>query len=223
MKKVRFKCKECGECCKNFAKGYLPLWEFEVYELLEKAKEKNIEIPIKSIKPVDPLFEEITGVVIFPYYGLFMEPCPFLKESKCIIYPNRFSICRRFPVLIHPEYKNFLKEGLEERDFMNCKNFNILGFINEINFQPTQEKSFELFNKNLGKIADEAKEANKMRIFIDNKMRQLISEKKVVLRKIPEEIVSKCKKMPILYFLRKRGFLSQKELKEFSPVSVNSN
>ncbi|VVB79071.1 Putative zinc- or iron-chelating domain protein [uncultured archaeon] len=216
MKKVSFKCKSCGKCCQEFARGYLPLWEFEVYDLLEKAREKGIEIPIGSIKPVDPLFEEVTGVAIFPYYGLFMEPCPFLKGNKCSIYKNRFSICRRFPILIHPEYKNFIKDGLEEKDFMFCDNFNLPAFVNEVNFQPSQEKSFEVFNKGFGKIAEEAKDANKMREFIDEKMKQLIEDKKVVLRRIPEDVVSKCKKMPILYFLRKRGFLSQKELQDLT-------
>lgn len=216
MRKVVFKCKSCGKCCENFAKGYLPLWEFEVYDLLEKAREKGIDISIGSIKPIDPLFEEITGVVIFPYYGLFIEPCPFLKGNKCDIYKNRFSICKRFPILIHPEYKNFLKDGLEEKDFMYCENFNLPAFVNEVNFQATQEKSFEIFNKGFGNIAEEAKDANKMRDFIDNKMRQLIAEEKVVLRRIPDLVVTKCKKMPILYFLRKRGFLSQKELKDFT-------
>lgn len=215
MKKVSFQCKKCGQCCKRFAKGFLPLWEFEVYEMLELAKEKGIEIPAGKIKPVDPLFEEITGVIVFPYYGLFMEPCPFLdKKNNCRIYDQRFSICRRFPILIHPEYKNFLKDGIEEKDFMLCENFDLPVFLNQVNFQPSKEKSMKAFEKAFGRIAEDAKKANKVKNFIDGKMRQLIADKKVVFKKVPDQLSWRYKQMPVLYFLRKRGFLNQKELSE---------
>jgi Fe-S-cluster containining protein len=121
----KFSCVGCGECCKSFGKGYLPLFEKE-YLKIKKISEKN-KIILK-LKPVEIFKDEISEKYFCFMYGIFNEPCVFLKDNKCSIYSKRPLICRQFPIFSIEKYSN---EEIPE--FMECINFKMKeGKIKEI-------------------------------------------------------------------------------------------
>ena len=131
MKNMRnkFICKGCGECCKKFGKGKnssLPLFEWEVEQYKELAKQKGINL---NISPLHYFLDKKSGFVFCLNYGMFNTPCPFLQENKCSIYDYRALICRQFPLLNVPEIVKENKESMKTNNigasdfFSHCPNF----------------------------------------------------------------------------------------------------
>jgi Fe-S-cluster containining protein len=120
---MHFKCKGCGDCCRNFGeKGKcIPLFDFEVERLKEIAARKNIKI---EFKPRKYLLEENSGIIFVYLYGLNHNVCPFLKEKKCSIYQERPIICRQFPILWTARFHkgdDFGASCLSECTYFDCK------------------------------------------------------------------------------------------------------
>lgn len=207
----KFSCKNCGACCTRFGiEGALPFFEWEIDKVKKEAKNRKIKL---NIKPLNLMFDEISGIYFFPQYGMFNEPCPFLGKEKCLIYSKRPAVCRMFPLIKTPliEEKNI---GFGWFSF--CPNFNPEKFIKEkenLSIEQVREK-FDEF----GECNEVCFKATKSRNKIDEIMKKLIQEKRVKLRSA-QEIEEKIKALPILRFLVKINAISPKEkielIKEF--------
>jgi Fe-S-cluster containining protein len=108
----KFICEGCGNCCKKFGPKGLPLFDFEKERALKIAKQLGLKLDIRPTEIVD-------GKTVL--YGMFSEPCPFLKDNKCSIYDERFLICRQFPIFSTASFKFSKISGVPE--FMECPNF----------------------------------------------------------------------------------------------------
>jgi len=115
---MKFKCKECGECCKVFGdvSRHLPLFEWEVERYKKIAVNKKL-----NFKPVQYLLDEKTGIVFVYLYGMTNEPCPFLENNKCSIYSKRALICGQFPLLWTAKFHT--KNEFGASCFSECPNF----------------------------------------------------------------------------------------------------
>ena len=94
------KCSNCGECCSN----YLPLAKHEI-PIIKDYIEKH---GIKEVVRVAPLVHAADIM------------CPFRSdvEKKCLIYPVRPNICRRFKCDVSMENWNRVKRKFYERYYM---------------------------------------------------------------------------------------------------------
>jgi Fe-S-cluster containining protein len=110
----RFVCQGCGKCCKKFGDKGLPLFDFEVEKL---RKEYRGEYKL-NIRPTEIFLDKKSGKRFAVLYGLFNEPCIFLKDNKCTIYNERFLICRAFPIFSTASFKFNKIAGLLE--FFEC-------------------------------------------------------------------------------------------------------
>jgi len=117
----KFECDCCGECCKKFQPNLsefselisdlngpeyyynvreiagLPLFEWEVKELNNESKKLGISLEIKPDKIVIDL---LSNKKIVYSWKLLQEPCPFLKNNKCLVYDKRPLICKGYPLSI---------------------------------------------------------------------------------------------------------------------------
>jgi Fe-S-cluster containining protein len=113
----KFVCDGCGKCCRKFGQKGLPLFDFEV-ERLRKMYKGNEKL---DIRPTEIFLDRKSGKRFAVLYGLFNEPCVFLKDGKCLIYDERFLICRAFPVFSTASFKFNKVAGVPE--FMECFSF----------------------------------------------------------------------------------------------------
>jgi len=126
---LKFDCKKCGKCCESFGNlgNCLPLFEWEVDELKSIAQKEGL---ILDIKPFIFWLDKKSGFAFTIQYGLFNEPCPFLKNKSCSIYENRPLICRQFPLLRTPFFQDDRK--LNSPYFLRCENFNNKAFLAQL-------------------------------------------------------------------------------------------
>ena len=138
---MRFKCKSCGECCRNFQeKGKcIPLFDFEVEILKNISNEKNIKI---EFKPIKYLLEENSQIVFVYLYGLNHDICPLLKENKCSIYTKRPLICRQFPLLWTAQFHKGNDFGAS--CFSECKHFDSKKEFEKRFFEREQATDWEI-------------------------------------------------------------------------------
>jgi len=152
----KFVCSCCGKCCKKFGKKGLPLFDFEVERIQKLAKERNIFLDIRSI---EGFMDNKTGKENIALYGMFNEPCPFLRNNKCSIHEYRFLICRQFPLFSTECFK--FGKGLPE--FMDCCNFDCEGelrkFIGDGNKNPQEIENY--LKETYGECFDSCLESNK--------------------------------------------------------------
>lgn len=121
---LKFECKKCGKCCEDFGNHghYLPLFEWEVTELRDIAKNKNVNL---NIKPIDVMLDKKSGFAFTFQYGMLNEPCPFLINKSCSIYENRPIACRQFPIGKTHAVSNMINLS----NFIHCENFNNREFL----------------------------------------------------------------------------------------------
>jgi|WetSurMetagenome_2_1015567.scaffolds.fasta_scaffold310052_3 Fe-S-cluster containining protein len=95
MKRVDFKCEQCGGCCTDLLDKSLGIGMRGLY------LQKN-EIHLFPKEHVKPMYATRKGRsrprpdVIFAYQ-LDLNTCPHLKGNSCSIYEKRPTICRSFP------------------------------------------------------------------------------------------------------------------------------
>jgi Fe-S-cluster containining protein len=118
---MRFKCKGCGDCCRNFGDKdkCIPLFSWEVEEYKKLAKKEGIFI---EFEPIKYLLDENSKIVFIYLYGIKNRECPFLKENRCSIYKERAIICRQFPLLWVASQCSGREFGA--RCLSECSNFN---------------------------------------------------------------------------------------------------
>jgi len=132
-----FKCQSCGFCCRRF----ICLYPSE----LQKARlyAQNFGIKIK-FKPYRKFFDLKNQKIIVLIYLINHNPCPFLLDNKCLIYHDRFIVCRKYPISSWVELgKVFkflgLKHEFYDIDF-NCSFFQKFpSFKKILNFTPIQQ------------------------------------------------------------------------------------
>lgn len=200
----KFLCKNCGACCTKFSLiGALPFFEWEIKEIKNQASKRKISL---NIQPINIMFDEVSGIYFFPQYGMFNEPCPFLKENKCSIYEKRSYVCRMFPLIKTPlssEDKIWLDS------FSFCPNFDMQKFLKEtekLNHEELKEKFQEFF----GECNEVCFRAVRTRDKLDEIMKKLLDEGKVKLRNVfeGEKILNA---IPILEFFIKIKAINSKE------------
>lgn len=113
-----FKCKMCGNCCRNIRgrteRTSLPplpsfvfkavplslmtigLQEWEISTLRERAEQFSVDLKIKADSI---LWDQNTETPIATQWNLDHDDCPFLStENKCRIYDKRPLICQAYPL-----------------------------------------------------------------------------------------------------------------------------
>lgn len=108
------KCSNCGECCSN----YLPLSEHEIVVI-----KKYIETHgIKEVVRATPLLH-VADIM-----------CPFRSDigKKCLIYPVRPNICKRFKCDVSAEKWSPVKEDFYRRYSMYSMRATFYGHDNGV-------------------------------------------------------------------------------------------
>lgn len=203
---MKFECKCCGWCCKNFGDEnhkYLPVFEWEVKSYQDIANKRGIKI---SFKPVQYLLDEKSGIVFIYLYGMTSEPCPFLKNNKCSIYEDRAIICRQFPLLWTA--KLHIGNNFGASCFSDCPKFNCKEeFDNHFPFKEISKEEIDNYLKeNYGDCFDPAVLSNT----IGRKILDIIKKHDIngdfKLKQISEEDLEKYKQMSFVEFLKYCGF-----------------
>lgn len=205
----KFSCNNCGACCTRFGvHRALPFFEWEIAILKKEAKKRKINL---DLRPINILFDENSKIYFFPQYGMFNEPCPFLKENKCLIYEERPYVCRMFPLIKTPFIET---EEINYGWFCICPHFNLEEFVRKTKEKKLKEENLkELFRESFGECNEICEKATRIRNEIDGIMKKLIEEGKVKLRGVEEnEKVSK--PVPILEFLIKIKVINPKEKRD---------
>lgn len=215
---MKFKCLCCGECCRKISEdgSGLPLFEWEVDKIKSLGNNLNIE-------PIDCVLDKKSGLHFCTGYVLIGEPCPFLKNNKCLIHKDRPIICSAFPVAKSPD---FIDEVPNLDCFSNCPNFDFKAFLGQSlgleegkPFDLTREKIIEEYKKSFdSEILNSALVRDNALAYIDELMAGLSEDGLIEI-----EIVDKKNKNPISFFefLIKRGIINEKEKDEMIKEILN--
>jgi uncharacterized protein len=98
IRETGFRCNRCGTCCTRAVNSHIFLLERDVNNLRE--------IHPAALEPApDPEFCDQDGTLYVSGYALRMNSdgpgtCWFLRENRCRIYGQRFSVCRIYPYML---------------------------------------------------------------------------------------------------------------------------
>lgn len=203
---MKFECKCCGFCCKNFGEGknkYLPIFEWEVETYEKIAKSRNIKI---NFKPIRYLLDEKSGIIFIYLYGMTTEPCPFLKDNKCSIYEDRAIICKQFPLLWTA--KLHIGNDFGASCFSECPNFDCKKDFDD-KF-PIDEIEKEEIDNYLKETYESCFDSTVLSNTIGRKILEIIKKHDVnhelKLKDINENDLEKYKQMSFVEFLKFKGF-----------------
>jgi len=204
-----FSCQKCGACCQKFGHGnrnYLPLYDWEVPELENIAKSKNIEI---DIRPVSIFYDSISKKFFAVIYGMFDPPCRFYsKEKGCTIYENRPFVCRTFPLFWLPSTVPDRIFGAH--CFGHCNMFNHDLFLQSLTKKPLTTKGISRrVHKYYGNCYISCYGSNKVNIYITNLLKELEEKNILCLTKI--DYGTNIDVMPFFEFLVKNKIISEKK------------
>lgn len=101
IRDIGFGCTGCARCCTRSFNGHVFLLDRDV------ATARAIDPSALEPAP-DPEFCDQNGTYYVSGYALRVHPdetgtCWFLKNGRCRIYDQRFSICRIYPYMLHRE------------------------------------------------------------------------------------------------------------------------
>ncbi|MBN1432885.1 MAG: YkgJ family cysteine cluster protein [Methanomicrobiaceae archaeon] len=100
IRDVGFSCTLCGKCCTNEFNGHVFLLDDDTERVKALRPEAIVPAPYFELCDQDGNFY-VSG------YSLKSNEngeCIFLRENRCTIYEDRFSICRIYPYMLHREY-----------------------------------------------------------------------------------------------------------------------
>lgn len=216
MANLKFKCNQCGACCRKISDSGsnhegLPIFEWEVEKIKKLAEEKKIKL---LLKPLDFVLDKKSGFYFCTGYVLIGEPCVFLKKNLCSIHKNRPIICTAFPVAKNP---NFLHNIPDMSCFSNCCNFDFTKFLSESLdlkkgkiYKISRKKIIKEYNKTFGKeIMDASFIRDRALNYFDEVMKTL-SEKNLIDLKVVK-YNKNIKPISFLEFLFERKFISKKD------------
>ena len=137
IKEVGFSCFLCGRCCTSPFNGHVFLLDADAV----KAK----EICPDGLIPA-PEFElcDEAGSFYVSGYALRVNQdgaCIHLKENRCLIYTDRFTICRIYPYMLHREY-----DSRKKLDFRQISGLNEHG---EYNNQISESEAFSIAHETI--------------------------------------------------------------------------
>ncbi|MDD1693509.1 MAG: YkgJ family cysteine cluster protein [Methanoregula sp.] len=101
IKDIGFRCTACAKCCTRSFNGHVFLLDRDVTTVKK--------IDPDAIEPApDPEFCDQNGTFYVSGYALKSKDdetgsCWFLENSRCLIYDDRFFICRIYPYMLHRE------------------------------------------------------------------------------------------------------------------------
>ena len=99
--KVRFRCKKCGECCRN-VKAAIMLEPLDAFNLAE-----NLSINICDVYSKYTESFILSEDVFYPIFTLKTigpkQSCVFLKGNRCAVQDAKPRTCRMYPFWIAPE------------------------------------------------------------------------------------------------------------------------
>lgn len=202
---MKFECKCCGKCCRNFGdeNKYLPLFEWEVERYKKLATSKKLKPNFKQIRY---LLDEKSGIVFVYLYGMTTEPCPFLKDNKCSIYEDRALICQQFPLLWTA--KLHIGDNFGASCFSTCQKFDCKKEFDDKFPVDEIEKEVvdEYLKETYGICFDSAVQSNTIGrlILAIIKKHDLVGELK--LKQIDEKDLVKYKAVSFTEFLKIKGF-----------------
>lgn len=103
---MKFECKQCGKCCGQFDSnsGGIMIFEWERAALEKVAKEKNCDFKIEAGQ-VD--YDAKSNTRIITTFAFKAKFCPYLKDKRCSIHPERPSYCKAYPLLVEMHEKKF--------------------------------------------------------------------------------------------------------------------
>lgn len=167
---MKFECKNCGECCRDFGElGTLPLFNDEKKRYEELGKQLGIDV---EFIPENVVVDEITGTMFCGNWGLKGNPCPFLdKNNNCLIYNHRALICKSFPIQKIPADNETIHLGC----FMTCPHFNSKIFID------SKKSLLEIYGKD---SVDSRLEIQEKQRNFSEKILGLISLGRIQIKKI---------------------------------------
>lgn len=117
--KVRFRCKKCGECCRN-VKAAIMLEPLDAFNLAEYL---NIHISDVYDKYTESFI--LSEEVFYPIFTLKTnEPkqsCVFLKGNRCTVQEAKPRTCRMYPFWIAPEDSGSLSYHLSTERMHHMK------------------------------------------------------------------------------------------------------
>lgn len=172
----KFKCMNCGSCCRFGENGYLPLYYWEVKNIKKISLEKKLK---PNIKPVTIFYDSISKIYFSVIYGLFNNPCIFRKHN-CTIYKDRPFVCRAYPLFWTPKYLIDGHFGIH--CFGYCKNYDNQSFLDNLQKHKLNTKILSLKSeKNYGKSYLSCLKSNKINLRLSNILGDLESKKKVSL------------------------------------------
>jgi len=156
---IKYKCLQCGICCKT---KYLCLYPHELDKAFELAYKHNISL---NLEPIRYKIDFKNKIIIDLIYRVTVRPCPFFKNNKCIIHENRFIACRKYPfsnwlktpdlfvkLLKFPKYFHEIDENctfIKKFYGNNSKNISIKIFDAEYNALLNDIKTYESIEKRL--------------------------------------------------------------------------
>jgi Fe-S-cluster containining protein len=209
---MKFKCKKCSCCCRKFGGGdgakepHLPIFEWEVEIIKKIAKERGINL---DIRPSDVFLDKKSDTAFCCMYGLFNEPCNFLKENKCSIYEKRPLVCRMFPLFCTPE---FAANGFNLGCFWKCQNFNNAALIEYLKGK-TKGESIKELKKIYGNSYENCFKGSFIRREIEERIIRYSRENLIDLVKLEPKEYEKYKIIPFFGFLVKRNIIDEDQKK----------
>jgi len=95
---AEFSCIRCGKCCRLLVSE-----NRGIMRGLTLLPEETSLFPENTVKPTigvgetphDPRFRVLA-------YQLAVEPCPYLRDTGCLVYDDRPASCRQFPFSLEP-------------------------------------------------------------------------------------------------------------------------
>lgn len=187
----KFRCKSCGECCKDFGLiKTLPIFWFEKERYEKLARERGIEL---EFLPENILKDKISGKTFCLNYGMKGNPCLLLKNNNCSIYKQRALICKAFP--LDKIAKNPFDFHLGY--FMKCKTFEPEVFVKQVFGQPNYLENYkQVFGQ---EILNSKLNIDRIKSEICKVLRKLEREGKIKL----EESEEKNNVLPLNIFLER--------------------
>lgn len=208
----KFRCQKCGECCKDYneeiEESGILLFEWEKNKLDVLAEDLGIEFNPQPLY----IYKIKDNVWITDSYIIKHNPCPFLKENKCLIHKDKPRTCKIFP--------------LDDFTF----------FPEENRFNLIVGAKCKGFNKNLSPLLNGRKSAKEILIILKNYFgkefvllalqrgetaKKLLRIKDIVTTEKPINYETLNKKerenitiLPLFTFCKKHNILSKQQIRE---------
>jgi hypothetical protein len=91
---VPFVCQKCGKCCKELSHVLFDPERRKI--IVENGEEIENFLGLSFYETLEEI--ELNTPLAHLTHFIMLNPCPFLKDGKCMVYPVRPNSCRLFPL-----------------------------------------------------------------------------------------------------------------------------